>query len=212
MTETTFNLRHYVSLALARAMIEHPQEDHDVLADAAIAAYRQHPDGAAADQTEIARLVKSRNKWGRKYNETLEKLRLAVMSDEQYVKAIEDKFAEQLSDYQNAIARAEKSEAERDAALDRIKWLEDYIYMHNIIAAQCNRAAILSWVAERERDVWNAGWIVGKNAAVNAAKNCGDVWSGSGDLEKCLQEAAADSKCAEIVNAIRALTPPESKP
>lgn len=38
-------------------------------------------------RAEVARLVKSRNKWGQKYNQTLEKLKLAVWTDTEEVKA-----------------------------------------------------------------------------------------------------------------------------
>jgi hypothetical protein len=47
----------------------------------------------AAD--EIERLVRSRNKWGKLYNQTLEKLRLSVLSDSEYVKIIDEKCVEQ---------------------------------------------------------------------------------------------------------------------
>jgi hypothetical protein len=57
------------------------------------------PDIAAARieklEAEVERLVKSRNKWGKLYNQTLEKLRLSVMSDSEYVKIIDEKCAEQ---------------------------------------------------------------------------------------------------------------------
>jgi len=55
-------------------------------------------------EAEVERLVKSRNKWGKLYNRTLEKLRLSVMSDSEYVKIIDEKCAEQAS-------RIEKLEA-----------------------------------------------------------------------------------------------------
>ena len=55
-------------------------------------------------EAEVERLVKSRNKWGKLYNQTLEKLRLSVMSDSEYVKIIDEKCAEQAS-------RIEKLEA-----------------------------------------------------------------------------------------------------
>ena len=46
-------------------------------------------------EVEVKRLVKSRDKWGKLYNQTLEKLRLSVMSDSDYVKVIDAKNAEQ---------------------------------------------------------------------------------------------------------------------
>ena len=46
-------------------------------------------------EAEVNRLVKSRNKWGKLYNQTLEKLRLSVMSDSEYVKIIDAKNVEQ---------------------------------------------------------------------------------------------------------------------
>ena len=55
-------------------------------------------------EAEVERLVKSRNKWGKLYNKTLEKLRLSVMSDSEYVKIIDEKCVEQAS-------RIEKLEA-----------------------------------------------------------------------------------------------------
>jgi len=67
---------------------------------------------------------------------------------------------------------------------------------------------------QRVKAYWRGrrdGWIEGRDAAAETAKNCGDTWSGSRDVEVCLQEAAADQKCAEIVEAIRALTPPETR-
>ena len=50
---------------------------------------------AAADEierlrAENKRLANSRNKWGQRYNQTLEKLRHAIMSDSEYCKAIDD--------------------------------------------------------------------------------------------------------------------------
>ena len=48
-------------------------------------------------EAEVKRLIKSRNKWGKLYNQTLEKLRLSVMSDSEYVKIIDEKCAEQAS-------------------------------------------------------------------------------------------------------------------
>jgi uncharacterized small protein (DUF1192 family) len=55
-------------------------------------------DQNAALRAENERLNKSRNKWGQKYNkellahrETQEKLRLAVMTDTDYVKAVDEK-------------------------------------------------------------------------------------------------------------------------
>ena len=48
-------------------------------------------------EEEVERLVKSRNKWGKLYNQTLEKLRLSVMSDSEYVKIIDEKCVEQAS-------------------------------------------------------------------------------------------------------------------
>ena len=58
-------------------------------------------------EAEVGRLVKSRNKWGKLYNQTLEKLRLSVMSDNEYVKIIDEKCAEQAD-------RIEKLEAALD--------------------------------------------------------------------------------------------------
>ena len=63
-------------------------------------------------EAEVDRLVKSRNKWGKLYNQTLEKLRLSVMSDSEYVKIIDEKCAEQAD-------RIEKLEA----ALREITWI-----------------------------------------------------------------------------------------
>lgn len=40
-------------------------------------------------RAENKRLAKSRDKWGQRYNKTLEKLRLAVMRDTEYCKEIE---------------------------------------------------------------------------------------------------------------------------
>jgi hypothetical protein len=61
-------------------------------------------------EAEVGRLVKSRNKWGKLYNQTLEKLRLSVMSDSEYVKIIDEKCAEQAS-------RIEKLEAALQAVI-----------------------------------------------------------------------------------------------
>jgi hypothetical protein len=74
------------------------------MSDDLVKRLRQYPDvklpNEAADrieklEAEVKRLVKSRNKWGKLYNQTLEKLRLSVMSDSEYVKIIEEKCAEQ---------------------------------------------------------------------------------------------------------------------
>ena len=54
-----------------------------------------HPDVCLEAADEIERLVRSRNKWGKLYNQTLKKLRLSVMSDSEYVKIIDEKCAEQ---------------------------------------------------------------------------------------------------------------------
>jgi hypothetical protein len=54
----------------------------------------------AAALAECKRLNKSRNRWGKKYNVCLGKLRLAVMSDSDYVKEI---------DYQNTRLRNERA-------------------------------------------------------------------------------------------------------
>jgi len=64
-------------------------------------------------EAEVERLVKSRNKWGKLYNRTLEKLRLSVMSDSEYVKIIDEKCAEQAS-------RIEKLEAALEDALQYV--------------------------------------------------------------------------------------------
>jgi len=70
-------------------------------------------------EAEVGRLVKSRNKWGKLYNQTLEKLRLSVMSDSEYVKVIDEKCAEQAD-------RIEKLEA----ALREIdEWAEEQCYV-----------------------------------------------------------------------------------
>jgi len=76
------------------------------MSDDLVKRLRQYPDvklpNEAADrieklEAEVERLVKSRNKWGKLYNRTLEKLRLSVMSDSEYVKIIDEKCAEQAS-------------------------------------------------------------------------------------------------------------------
>jgi protein subunit release factor A len=58
-------------------------------------ALREAHDRIEKLEAEVERLVKSRNKWGKLYNQTLEKLRLSVMSDSEYVKIIDEKCAEQ---------------------------------------------------------------------------------------------------------------------
>ena len=88
-------------------------------------------------EAEVERLVRSRNKWGKLYNQTLEKLRLSVLSDSEYVKIIDEKCAEQ-SD------RIEKLEAAlRDliAACDAGRHVERGIGGMTI-AAQIDRTVI----------------------------------------------------------------------
>lgn len=54
-------------------------------------------------EAENSRLARSRNKWGRKYNETLASLRLAVMTDADCVRAVEEKYDDALK-YAQALA------------------------------------------------------------------------------------------------------------
>jgi hypothetical protein len=63
---------------------------------------------AAKLEAEVGRLLKSRNKWGKLYNQTLEKLRLSVMSDSEYVKVIDEKCAEQANRIEKLEAALEK--------------------------------------------------------------------------------------------------------
>jgi predicted RNase H-like nuclease (RuvC/YqgF family) len=82
-------------------------------------------------EAEVERLVKSRNKWGKLYNQTLEKLRLSVMSDSEYVKIIDEKCAEQAdriekleAALQRANANVEEYERKFYLGTDRIEKLE----------------------------------------------------------------------------------------
>ena len=77
---------------------------HEELRDHVLPGLHDWRERAEKAEAEVDRLVKSRNKWGRLYNDTLAKLRSAVMSDSEYVAAIDAANAE-------AIARAEKAEA-----------------------------------------------------------------------------------------------------
>jgi hypothetical protein len=88
--------------------------------------------------------------------------------------------------------RAEKAEAERDAAQARVKLLDDYVHTHNVMVANANRAAILDWVSERERELWCAG----RDAAADCIEHA------------CHDDMDRDEEAA----AIRALTPPGPKP
>ena len=72
-------------------------------------------------EAEVVRLVRSRNKWGQLYNKTLAKLRLAVWSDSEYVKIIDEKCAEQTD-------RIEKLETALQKVLARCSWYEIALY------------------------------------------------------------------------------------
>jgi predicted RNase H-like nuclease (RuvC/YqgF family) len=80
-------------------------------------------------EAEVDRLVKSRNKWGKLYNQTLEKLRLSVMSDSEYVKIIDEKCAEQADRIKKLEAALRKiKDLHHDGGIEDLQERDDMTY------------------------------------------------------------------------------------
>ena len=107
--------------------------------------------GEAADRIEkldeeVNRLVRSRNKWGQLYNKTLEKLRLSVMADSEYVKAIDEKCSEQASRIEKLEALVEQSRDDNSSLIDSFD--KDFLRQEARIE---KLEAALQWYAEHCR-------------------------------------------------------------
>ncbi len=76
------------------------------------ASYSEARDEIVRLRAEVERLVKSRNKWGKRYNDTLAKLKLAVWTDTEQVKALNEATIE--------------LKAERDRLRDALTGVEVY--------------------------------------------------------------------------------------
>lgn len=215
MTEPTDELRKTVRRAIMEA--EQANGDSYHIADAAIAAYQQHPDGAAADRAlaaiaedAVAQIALIRESADfHKSQQCMEIQAQIVKERDEAIKgaALERRtIGRALANkaWLDATARAEKAEAERDEA--RARFNDKDLCMNGQAPCEDLLAA--------ERTAYTAGWIAGRDAAADEIDcGCDHRKAAVAGTKSSRYGVCRQSEClARLAADIRALTPPETEP
>lgn len=210
MTEPTDDLRQAITMAICGpAACNYPVcgcENSPLYADAAIAAYRSHPDSRVKDLTPEGCQCGHDDQCA--FAARAEKAE-AEVNVWRSAHDVQKKHAWQ------AIARAEKAEAERDAYRTRLKI--ERICMTCVLGApehygctDCMNTGYESGEHPSYCEGYNSGWIAGRDAAAEVAGKFNGAQHAAHDIATGLpwRSTMQDATAA----AIRDLTPPEPAP